>query len=130
MKGGRDGWVRCDGSDVNFRKRKELFVVQEAGVGSGDLSGGRSAEKPAKMGIHFGNLERVRHVITYSLSPFEQRAFPNYFSNGIPNLWRRFRTQVFRVTPPFFIGYMIYSWGNEEFERLKRKNPADYVNDK
>lgn len=23
-------------------------------------------------------------------------------------------------------GYLIYSWGMQEFERLKRKNPADY----
>nr|XP_056709624.1 cytochrome b-c1 complex subunit 8 [Euleptes europaea] len=81
------------------------------------------------MGIHFGNLARVRHVITYSLSPFEQRAFPNYFSKGIPNTWRRFSTQFFRVAPPLIIAYVIYSWGNEEFERLKRKNPADYEND-
>ncbi|XP_028565626.1 cytochrome b-c1 complex subunit 8 [Podarcis muralis] len=81
------------------------------------------------MGIHFGNLERVRHVITYSLSPFEQRAFPHFFSKGILNVWRRFSTQVFRVVPPFVAAYVIYSWGTEEFERLKRKNPADYEND-
>ncbi|XP_060116561.1 cytochrome b-c1 complex subunit 8-like [Heteronotia binoei] len=81
------------------------------------------------MGIKFGNLERVRHIITYSLSPFEQKAFPNYFTKGIPNMWRRISAQFFRVTPPFVIAYVIYSWGNEEFERLKRKNPADYAND-
>ncbi|XP_042295906.1 cytochrome b-c1 complex subunit 8 [Sceloporus undulatus] len=81
------------------------------------------------MGIHFGNLERMRHVITYSLSPFEQRAFPNYFSKGILNVWRRFSSQVLRVAPPFVIAYVVYSWGTQEFERLKRKNPADYEND-
>nr|XP_009916427.1 PREDICTED: cytochrome b-c1 complex subunit 8 isoform X2 [Haliaeetus albicilla] len=51
------------------------------------------------MGLHFGNLARVRHVITYSLSPFEQRAFPNVFSHGLPNIWRRFSSQVFKVVP-------------------------------
>ncbi|XP_038269497.1 cytochrome b-c1 complex subunit 8 [Dermochelys coriacea] len=81
------------------------------------------------MGGHFGNLERVRHVITYSLSPFEQRAFPNYFTKGIPNVWRRFRSQVFRVAPPFVVAYVVYTWGNQEFERLKRKNSADFEND-
>ncbi|XP_067422518.1 cytochrome b-c1 complex subunit 8 [Emydura macquarii macquarii] len=81
------------------------------------------------MGIEFGNLARVRHVITYSLSPFEQKAFPNYFSKGSLNLLRRFRSQVFRVAPPFVVGYAIYVWGNQEFERLKRKNPADFEND-
>ncbi|XP_008947945.1 PREDICTED: cytochrome b-c1 complex subunit 8, partial [Merops nubicus] len=45
------------------------------------------------MGIHFGNLARVRHVITYSLSPFEQRALPNVFSHGLPNVWRRVSSQ-------------------------------------
>ncbi|NWI56468.1 QCR8 protein, partial [Calyptomena viridis] len=81
------------------------------------------------MGKQFGNLARVRHVISYSLSPFEQRAIPNVFSDGLPNVWRRFSSQVFRVAPPFVIAYLIYSWGTEEFERLKRKNPADYEHD-
>ncbi|NXF92527.1 QCR8 protein, partial [Eubucco bourcierii] len=81
------------------------------------------------MGRHFGNLARVRHVITYSLSPFEQRALPNFISHGVPNVFRRFRSQVFKVVPPFVAAYMLYSWGTQEFERLKRKNPADYEND-
>ncbi|NWR73092.1 QCR8 protein, partial [Centropus unirufus] len=80
-------------------------------------------------GGHFGNLARVRHVITYSLSPFEQRAFPSFFSEGLPNMGRRFGSQVFKVLPPFVAGYLLYSWGTQEFERLKRKNPADYEND-
>ncbi len=40
------------------------------------------------MGRLLGDLAKIRHVITYSISPFEQRAFPNYFSKGIPNIWR------------------------------------------
>ncbi|NWU16447.1 QCR8 protein, partial [Cephalopterus ornatus] len=83
----------------------------------------------AAMGKHFGNLARVRHVITYSLSPFEQRAIPNVFSHGVPNVMRRFTSQVWKVVPPLAVGYLIYSWGTEEFERLKRKNPADYEHD-
>ncbi|NXF78575.1 QCR8 protein, partial [Sclerurus mexicanus] len=83
----------------------------------------------AAMGKHFGNLARVRHVITYSLSPFEQRAVPNVFSHGVPNVMRRFSSQVLKVVPPFVVGYLIYSWGTQEFERLKRKNPADYEHD-
>ncbi|NWS13522.1 QCR8 protein, partial [Pachyramphus minor] len=83
----------------------------------------------AAMGKHFGNLARVRHVITYSLSPFEQRAIPNIFSQGVPNVMRRFSSQVLKVVPPLAVGYLIYSWGMQEFERLKRKNPADYEHD-
>uniref|UniRef100_A0A8C4MRC7 Cytochrome b-c1 complex subunit 8 n=1 Tax=Equus asinus asinus TaxID=83772 RepID=A0A8C4MRC7_EQUAS len=51
------------------------------------------------MGREFGNLIRMRHVITYSLSPFEQRAFPHYFSKGIPNVLRRTRACILRVAP-------------------------------
>ncbi|KAM8765033.1 cytochrome b-c1 complex subunit 8 [Rhynchonycteris naso] len=82
------------------------------------------------MGRAFGNLARVRHVITYSLSPFEQRAFPNYFSKGIPNVLRRIQGSILRVVPPFVGFYLIYTWGTQEFEKGKRKNPAVYENDK
>lgn len=51
------------------------------------------------MGREFGKLARVRHVITYSLSPFEQRAFPHYFSKGIPNVLRRIQASILRVVP-------------------------------
>ncbi|NWI20344.1 QCR8 protein, partial [Crypturellus soui] len=81
------------------------------------------------MGIHFGNLARVRHVVSFSLSPFEQRALPPLFQHALPNVWRRFSSQVLKVAPPFVGAYLVYAWGTEEFERLKRKNPADYEND-
>lgn len=87
-------------------------------------------EAAAAMGREFGNLTRIRHVITYSLSPFEQRAFPNLLSKGIPNVLRRTRGSILRVAPPFVVFYLVYTWGTEEFEKSKRKNPADYENDK
>ncbi|KAG8507825.1 Cytochrome b-c1 complex subunit 8 [Galemys pyrenaicus] len=79
------------------------------------------------MGREFGHLTRMRHVISYSLSPFEQRAFPHYFSKGIPNVLRRTQACILRVVPRF---YLVYTWGTEEFEKSKRKNPAAYENDK
>ncbi|XP_036762940.1 cytochrome b-c1 complex subunit 8 [Manis pentadactyla] len=82
------------------------------------------------MGLEFGHLTRMRHVITYSLSPFEQRAFPHYFTRGIPNMLRRTRACILRVAPPFVAFYLLYTWGTEEFEKSKRKNPAAYENDK
>ncbi|KAG8439218.1 hypothetical protein GDO86_005443 [Hymenochirus boettgeri] len=81
------------------------------------------------MGRHFGDLAKVRHIITYSLSPFEQRAFPHYFSKGIPNLWRRFRDQVFKVAPPFVLMYITYSWGMQTHANTKKKDPSLYEND-
>ncbi|XP_006995947.3 cytochrome b-c1 complex subunit 8 [Peromyscus maniculatus bairdii] len=96
-----------------------------------DIEAGRlSAVAAATMGREFGKLAHIRHVISYSLSPFEQRAFPNYFSKGIPNVLRRTRECILRVAPPFVAFYLIYTWGNQEFERSKRKNPAMYENDK
>merc|ERR1711874_958237 len=77
------------------------------------------------MGRHFGDLARIRHVVTYTLSPFEQRAFPNYFSKGIPNVWRRFRASVFKVAPPMICVYLTYTWGNHVYEQGKRKGPDD-----
>nr|XP_045009129.1 cytochrome b-c1 complex subunit 8 [Jaculus jaculus]XP_045009130.1 cytochrome b-c1 complex subunit 8 [Jaculus jaculus] len=82
------------------------------------------------MGREFGKLARVRHVISYSLSPFEQRAFPHFFSHGVPNVLRRARASALRVVPPFVAFYLIYTWGNQEFEKSKRKNLATYENDK
>ncbi|KAG5852439.1 hypothetical protein ANANG_G00062420 [Anguilla anguilla] len=81
------------------------------------------------MGRHFGDLARIRHVITYSISPFEQRAFPNYFSKGIPNVWRRFTGSVFKVAPPMVLLYLTYTWGNHVHEQGKRKDPKLYEND-
>jgi len=50
-------------------------------------------------GQHFGNLAKVHGIVTYKLSPFEQRAFAGAISKGLPNMVRRFRSNVFIVTP-------------------------------
>ncbi|KAG9334829.1 hypothetical protein JZ751_006398 [Albula glossodonta] len=81
------------------------------------------------MGRHFGDLAKIRHVITYSISPFEQRAFPNYFSKGTMNVWRRFRASIFKITPPMVVLYLTYTWGNHVHEQGKRKDISVYEND-
>ncbi|XP_074069349.1 cytochrome b-c1 complex subunit 8-like [Macrotis lagotis] len=82
------------------------------------------------MGREFGSLIRVRHIISYSLSPFEQKAFPHYFSKGIPNMFRRVKDSALRVAPPFIGFYFIYTWGTQEFEKSKRKKPSDFEEEK
>lgn len=52
-----------------------------------------------KMGQHFGELAKVSGIVIHKLSPFEQKAFAGALSKGIPNTFRRFRSQVFRVAP-------------------------------
>lgn len=54
------------------------------------------------MGKHFGELAKIRGLISYKLSPHEQRAYAGAISNGIPNIFRRFRESVFRVAPRKF----------------------------
>lgn len=99
------------------------------------------------MGKGFGQLAHMRGIIMYRLSPFEQKAFAGAIKHGVPNMFRRFRQEVFYVAPckdsrtyfgkfnnfpfsAFVVGYLIYNYGETEFKRLARKNPADYENDK
>uniref|UniRef100_A0A672NKZ8 Cytochrome b-c1 complex subunit 8 n=1 Tax=Sinocyclocheilus grahami TaxID=75366 RepID=A0A672NKZ8_SINGR len=63
------------------------------------------------IGRHFGDLAKIRHVISYSIPPFEQRAFPNYVSEGIPNVWIRFITSVAPLT---VLMYLTYTWGSRK----------------
>ena len=73
------------------------------------------------MGKHFGELYKMRHIITYSISPLEQRAFAGYFTKGFPNLLRRVKNRIFRIVPQMVVGYVIYSWATEENRRSIRK---------
>ncbi|CAB1337652.1 unnamed protein product [Coregonus sp. 'balchen'] len=67
------------------------------------------------MGRHFGDLAKIRHVITYSLSPFEQRAFPKLLLQRNPQ--------------PMICMYLTYTWGNHVHSEGKRKVAADYKNE-
>ncbi|KAL3178203.1 hypothetical protein MRX96_038717 [Rhipicephalus microplus] len=82
------------------------------------------------MGLHFGNLYKLRGIVTYKLSPYEQRAFAGLFKQGIPNVIRRTKDQVLYVLPPFVLSYLAYDWAEREHKKSMRKNPADFANDK
>ncbi|CAH8552696.1 unnamed protein product [Schistosoma mattheei] len=69
--------------------------------------------------MKFGHLNYRRGVITYSLSPYEQKASAGFFTHGFPNLMRRFREKVLVVA--FVLCYMVIEWANEENRRSKRK---------
>lgn len=52
------------------------------------------------MGHGFGELYKgMRGIITYRISPFEQKAFAKIVSHGLPNTIRRFRESVLYVVP-------------------------------
>lgn len=51
------------------------------------------------MGLGFGQLAKIRGIIYYKLSPFEQKAFGGVISKGIPNTIRRISENFFTVAP-------------------------------
>ncbi|KAJ6649413.1 Cytochrome b-c1 complex subunit 8 [Pseudolycoriella hygida] len=77
----------------------------------------------------FGKLAKVHGIVTYKLSPFEQRAFAGAISHGVPNMLRRFRSNVFVVAPPFIVAYLVYDYVESLHHQYSRKNPADFAND-
>ncbi|CAG9789118.1 unnamed protein product [Diatraea saccharalis] len=79
------------------------------------------------MGLHFGELAKIRGLITYKISPHEQRAFAGALSYGVPNMVRRFRENMFIVIPPFIIGYFIYASVESAHYATTRKNPRDFM---
>ncbi|XP_012264610.2 cytochrome b-c1 complex subunit 8 [Athalia rosae] len=81
------------------------------------------------MGKIFGNLAKIRGIVYYRLSPYEQKAFAGALDHGVPNMVRRFRENIFRVGPCFLVSYLVYSWAEDDFARRQRKNPKDYEND-
>ncbi|XP_067142037.1 cytochrome b-c1 complex subunit 8 [Centruroides vittatus] len=82
------------------------------------------------MGKTFGNLHFIRGIIYYTISPYEQRAFAGFIKEGIPNLLRRFTSQIFVVGPPFALAYLVYDYGEKLHAQSARKNPDDYKDDK
>ncbi len=81
------------------------------------------------MGKGFGNLGvRIRHAVTYSISPYEQRAFAGLISEGIPNVMRRSKSALFFV-PGLGSALLLYYYGTKAYEHSLRKNPKDYEND-
>ncbi|RDD37339.1 Cytochrome b-c1 complex subunit 8 [Trichoplax sp. H2] len=80
-------------------------------------------------GLVWGRIARVRHVITYSLSPFEQRSMAGILKNGIPNVIRRFSESFPYVAPSLIMVVCVYKWSKKKFIELSRKNPADFAND-
>lgn len=59
-------------------------------------------------GKHFGELFKLRNIIYYRLSPFEQRAFAGAIKQGVPNILRRFRENVFVVVPRKLSDKLLY----------------------
>jgi len=60
-------------------------------------------------------------VTTYAISPNRQRPLAGAFNAAIFNTWRRFRSQVLYVVPPFLIAYSAMRWAIEKNEFFNSK---------
>ncbi|KAJ1915751.1 ubiquinol--cytochrome-c reductase subunit 8 [Tieghemiomyces parasiticus] len=71
----------------------------------------------------FGNLggPKQRGIVTYRLSSYQQRLFPNFFSKGFYNIIRRTSAQFLYVAPPTAIAYLTYSWAKKRNAYLNSK---------
>jgi ubiquinol-cytochrome c reductase subunit 8 len=69
---------------------------------------------------------KVKGIVTYSLSPFEQKAFRGFFSEGIPELYRRFADQSLTIIPIALFTYGVYTWAKKDHDRRLRKDVKHY----
>lgn len=81
------------------------------------------------MGKSFGNLYYIRNIVYYKVSSYEQRAFANFWSESIRNLFNEVKFNAPYILPPFTIAYLALKWGEAERERMIRKDPKLYEED-
>ena len=77
----------------------------------------------------FGQFAYSKNIITYNISPFEQKAFAGVTSNGFLNVWRRFSTKALISLPPLMLCYWAVGHMNSQHAVLARKNPAEFENE-
>lgn len=62
------------------------------------------------MGHGFGQLFKLRGIITYRLSPFEQKAFAGVITHGVPNTIRRIAENILYIVPrKFYYPFYCYT---------------------
>ena len=67
----------------------------------------------------FGQFAYSKNIITYNISPFEQKAFAGVTSNGFLNMWRRFSTKALISLPPLVGKKMRYLIGKKNIQFKK-----------
>ncbi|RWS13624.1 ubiquinol-cytochrome c reductase-like protein [Dinothrombium tinctorium] len=77
----------------------------------------------------FGHLAYIRNVVYVRISPYEQKAFANFWQNSIRGVKRDFLAWGPYIIPPFLGAYLLTQWANATYEQSLRKKPEDYAND-
>lgn len=60
----------------------------------------------------------VRGLITYHLSPFEQKLFKDFVSSGFAKLTSKVTRNFFDVVPAFAAGAAVYYWTHNKYEEI------------
>jgi len=63
--------------------------------------------------MDFAGCPTPQRIATYTLSSNRQRPFAGAFHAAVFNTFRRFRSQVLYVAPPFIIAYAAMNWATE-----------------
>ncbi|WBW73644.1 ubiquinol-cytochrome-c reductase complex subunit 7 [Schizosaccharomyces osmophilus] len=69
---------------------------------------------------HLGG-PKQKGIITYTLSPFQQKPMAGFFKTSFQNTFRRVLNESLYVAIPFGVAYYIYCWGKEQNEFLNSK---------
>ena len=67
------------------------------------------------LGVH------VRHIITYSLSPYEQRAFAGFLSRDIPRMLKRMFIAGQNMLPGLGTAGGVYYVTSQKAKRMERE---------
>ncbi|KAL2757985.1 hypothetical protein ACRALDRAFT_1068444 [Sodiomyces alcalophilus JCM 7366] len=87
--------------------------------GGGDVPLGKYGSYIGPWGATGG--QKQRGIITYGLSPNRQNPFAGAGHDAIFNTFRRFRSQVLYIAPPFIAAYYIMDWATERNQYLNSK---------
>lgn len=68
-----------------------------------------------------------RGIVSYTLSPYEQKAFAGAFKKGFFNVVRRVSAQVPYIAPAIAFGYTVYTMGNARHAFYQSKAGAAHA---
>ncbi|KAL7271920.1 Cytochrome b-c1 complex subunit 8, mitochondrial [Rhizina undulata] len=85
--------------------------------------GGGAEKVPGNYMGWWGNLGSLpqKGIATYALSANRQRPMAGVMHAAIFNSWRRFRSQVLYIAPPFVIAYFVIDWAERRNHFLNSK---------
>ncbi|KAJ9049646.1 ubiquinol--cytochrome-c reductase subunit 8 [Entomophthora muscae] len=75
---------------------------------------------------HMGG-PKQRGIVSYSISPYQQRVFAGVLTKSSFNVVRRTSAQVPYIVPAFALGYLVYWWGNKTFAFYESKAGQAYL---